>query len=95
MEFRYSSLIDPSEYETHGLCDEIPLRRHNNTQEVDIGATRCHADWNSLVKPLQTYYKGGLHPKYSALSVAIPECLPERLQIIAYAIDFAFLYDGL
>ncbi|KAF2679188.1 hypothetical protein K458DRAFT_394093 [Lentithecium fluviatile CBS 122367] len=39
------------------------------------------------------YFKGALDPKYPLMSVDIPECRPERLEIVAYANEFAFLYD--
>lgn len=28
------------------------------------------------------------------MSVTVPECLPERLEVISYANEFAFLHDG-
>ena len=48
---------------------------------------------SKLVGPLG-FYKGGLGPEYNFIQVTVPECLPERLEIIAYANEFAFLYDG-
>ena len=94
MEFHYSRLIDPSEYETEGLCDGIPLRIHNHSVKEDVGTIRCQKDWNRLVGPLE-FYKGGLDAKWNLMSTCVPECLPERLEIISYANEFAFLYDGM
>lgn len=94
MEFKYSRLIDPSEYETQGLCEAIPLRMHNRFRKEDIGTIRCQRDWNRLVEPLP-FYRGGLAAKWNFMSTAVPECLPERLEIISYANEFAFLYDGI
>jgi hypothetical protein len=94
MEFKYSELIDPSQYVTEGLCGDIPLRKHRNTTDEDIGATRCQKDWSRLVTLLRDY-RGGLDPKWSVMSVCIPETLPDRLEIISYANEFAFLYDGM
>ena len=93
MEFRYSKLVNPSEYSTEGLCDGVPLRIHNDTIEEDVGALRCQQDWIKFVSPLNKF-KGGLHAKTSFMSVTVPECFPERLQIVSYANEFAFLYDG-
>jgi hypothetical protein len=39
-------------------------------------------------------YHGGLGPEFSFVRVTVPECLPERLEIISYANEYAFLYDG-
>ncbi|EED24572.1 conserved hypothetical protein [Talaromyces stipitatus ATCC 10500] len=92
MGFKYSRLIDPGEYETQGLCEGIPLRMHKQPQKEDVGTIRCQRDWSRLVKHLKNY-KGGLHAKWNFMSTSVPECLPERLEIISYANEFAFLYD--
>ena len=96
MEFKNSRLVDPSEYELdglEGLCDGIPLREHNNSIKEDIGAVRAQEDWTKLVQPLNRY-KGGLAANFNFMSVSVPECIPERLEIISYANEFAFLHDG-
>ena len=93
MEYRYSTLVDPATYETEGLCKGIPLRVHNSPHLEEIGSLRAQEDWRKLVGPLESY-RGGLGPRYSFMSVAVPECLPDRLEIISYANEFAFLYDG-
>lgn len=38
-------------------------------------------------------YKGRLGDRYSFICATRPECLPERLGIISYANEYAFLYD--
>lgn len=93
MEFQYSTEVDPSTYDTEGLCEGIPLRVHKYPDLEDIGTLRAQEDWRRSVGPVENY-KGGLGPKYSFMSVAVPECLPERLEIISYANEFAFLHDG-
>ncbi|KAH6663128.1 hypothetical protein B0J14DRAFT_684861 [Halenospora varia] len=92
METQHSRLINPAEYETQGLCDGIPLRMHKQARNEHIGTIRCQRDWNRLVEPL-ALYKGGLDAQWNFMSVSVPECLPERLEIISYANEFAFLYD--
>ena len=93
MEFRYSTVVDPFTYKTDGLCEGIPLRRHKDWVKEDIGTIRCQEDWSKLVTPVKNY-KGGLAAQFSFMQLAVPECLPERLEIISYANEFAFLYDG-
>ncbi len=93
MEFQYSRLVGPSGYVTEGLCEGIPLRVPENPELEDIGALRAQKDWNEHVAPVQNY-RGGLGPQYSFMAVAIPECLPDRLELISYANEFAFLHDG-
>jgi len=92
IEFQYSDVIDPSTYETEGLCMGIALRRHRDISLEDRGAIRAQEDWTKLVGPIPDY-KGGLGEKCSFMQVTVPECLPNRLEIISYANEFAFLYD--
>lgn len=94
MEHLHSRSIEAFTYETEGLCDGIPLRAHNHPRYEEIGALRAQEDWSRLVSPLK-HYKGGLAPKYNFLQISIPECLPERLEIISYANEIAFLHDGM
>lgn len=93
MDFRYSDIVDPSTYDTLGLCDGIDLRRHRNPEQEELGAMEAQRDWAHLVGGLHAY-KGGLGPKYSFMQVTVPESLPERLAIVSYANEFAFLCDG-
>lgn len=46
------------------------------------------------VSPVEGY-KGGLGEPFSFMCVTVPECLPESLEVISYANEYAFLYDGL
>jgi hypothetical protein len=93
MDYRYSTVIDSSTYETEGLCDGIPLRLHMFPDLEDVGTFRAQEDWSRFVSPVDNY-RGGLGPKYSFMAVSVPECLPDRLEIISYANEFAFLHDG-
>jgi hypothetical protein len=94
MEYHYSDVLDPSSYETHGLGLGIPLRVHNDLQASEIrGAQRVQNDWTKLVKPVRGY-KGGIGERFCFIGACVPECLPERIEIISYSNEFAFLYDG-
>ncbi|KAI0205606.1 isoprenoid synthase domain-containing protein [Astrocystis sublimbata] len=92
MQFRYSEEVDPHEYETHGLCDQVKLRIHKDAVSEIKGALRAQEDWATQVRPIVNY-QGGLGDRYSFIRVTVPECLPERLEIISYANEYAFLYD--
>jgi hypothetical protein len=59
-----------------------------------LGTLEAQKDWENLVCPLQEH-KGGLGPNYGFMTVSMPECLPERFEIVSYANEFAFLYDGI
>lgn len=93
MKFRFSDTIESSTYETEGLCDGICLRKHKEHFKEISGVLRAQKDWAKHVDPLN-HYKGGLGPKYSFVQITVPECLPDRLEILSYVNEFSFLYDG-
>ncbi|KAF5594936.1 amidohydrolase 2 [Fusarium pseudocircinatum] len=92
MDFSYADEIDASRYETHDLDHGIPLRMHRDSAKEVSGALRAQKDWTRYVRPVHGY-KGGLADPFGFISVTIPECRPERLEIVSYANEFAFLYD--
>ncbi|KAJ6097682.1 Fusicoccadiene synthase [Penicillium canescens] len=92
MEYRYSSIVDPSTYETEGLCSGISVCVHQNQDTEDLGCIRAREDWRTYVAPLG-FYKGSLGPRFNLLSVAFPETPPERLEILAYLTEYIFLHD--
>ncbi|KAI0404815.1 terpenoid synthase [Xylaria palmicola] len=94
MGYQYSNLLHPFEYETEGLCDGLPVRKHVAADLEEIGTFKAQEDWRDLVAPINNY-KGGLGPKHSFMSVSMPECLPDRFEIVSYANEFAFLHDDI
>ncbi|KAH8423754.1 bifunctional terpene synthase/polyprenyl synthetase family protein [Aspergillus melleus] len=92
MEFKFSTVVEPSTYEAQGLCDGLTVRYHKNTELEEIDCLRCQEHWREQVGPLGLY-KGGLGHPWSGMSIAIPEALPERLGIVSYANELAFLHD--
>ncbi|KAL8929201.1 MAG: hypothetical protein Q9208_001284 [Pyrenodesmia sp. 3 TL-2023] len=93
MEYKYSSVIDSSNYDTQGLCDGIDLRRHVAGDLEEVGAFRVQEDWRRLVGPLEKPFKGGLGPDISFITCAVPECLPDRLEICSVGLEFGFIHD--
>ncbi|KAL5338819.1 putative geranylgeranyl diphosphate synthase [Aspergillus crustosus] len=92
MEFKFSSVVDPSSFDAQGLCDGLPVRYHKDWELEEIDCLRCQEHWRERVGPLGLY-KGGLGHPWSGISIAIPESLPDRLGIVAYANELAFLHD--
>jgi len=85
---KYSTIIDFFPYDTQGLCRGIDLRRH-------VAAFKVQEAWRRLVGPLEKPYKGGLGPEFSFITVAVPECLPDRLEITSQGLEFGFIHDGM
>lgn len=93
MDYLYSTVVDPSTYETDGLAEGIPLRVHAYPELEEKGVFLAQEDWREVVGPMDDY-RGLLGPRFSFMAVSIPECLPDRLEIISYASEFAVLHDG-
>ena len=93
MEYHHSQIINRRTYNDWDLCNGLPLRMHRDTFAEIKGSLRAQKDWSEHVRPVNGY-EGGLGPRFSFMQVTVPECLPERLEVIAYANEFAFLYDG-
>jgi hypothetical protein len=94
MEYRYSNLLDPSQYDTDGLCDDLPVRKHVAKDLEEVGTFKAQEDWRDLVAPISNF-KGGLARDHNVMSLTLPECLPDRFEIVSYATEFAFLHDGM
>ena len=95
MDIQYSSVVDRSSLgNLQGLCDGLDIRLHIDHQVEDLAIIRAHEDWEDNVSPLGNF-KGILHPQHSLVSICMPECLPARLDIVAYANEFGFFHDDL
>ncbi|KAL3456546.1 putative geranylgeranyl diphosphate synthase [Aspergillus heterothallicus] len=93
MEFEFSSVVDPANYKTYGLCDGYDVRCNDNAEAEDIGCLRCQEHWRKSIGPLGAF-KGALGNPFNLISLVIPECRPERLEIVAFSNELAFLHDG-
>lgn len=94
MAYNLSTIVDPRDYETEGLCEGIPLHQHQSPELADIGAIRLQKDWRKHAGDF-SFYKRGMGPEYRCTAITIPECLPDKLDSIGYIIEPAFLYDDL
>lgn len=94
MIYKFSQELSQSKCETEGLCDGLAIRKHLCEDLEEIGTFRAQQDWNDLVSKVSDF-KGGLGPEHSFMAVSLPECLPDRLEVVSYANEFAFLHDGM
>ena len=94
MDFKHSDVLAPATYRDDGLANGIPLRIHKDPFKEIEGTLRAQKDWDQNVGPVKDY-QGGLGDRFSFIRVTIPECFPERLELISYANEYAFLYDGM
>jgi hypothetical protein len=94
MRCQFSKAVERGSYRDDGLANGIQLRIHRDQYKEINGSLRAQHDWGRSVSPINDYH-GGLADRFNFVSVTIPDCLPERLEIISYANEYAFLYDGM
>ena len=85
--------LDLTRYDTQGFCRDFPARRHNHEEEADNGSREARADWVRYIGPVDA--AGGCNPfsgHFAALT--LPTCKPERLRLISYVFEYAFLHDN-
>lgn len=89
-----STPVDPSTYDPLGFAapTSFPLRRHRHEPEAIEGSRLARADWLRHIGPIDTF--GNCNP-YSGhfAALTLPLCAKERLRVIAYVFEYAFLYD--
>jgi hypothetical protein len=78
-----SSLLDISTFDTHGLCSDYLLRRHNFASEADAGCEELRRDWREYIGPLKTEAScNSLDGNFWAL--VLPLSREDRLRLIGY-----------
>lgn len=92
LNYRFSKAIKCPEYEESGLCEGIPLLLSKEAILADLGAVRAQEDWLKHIGPLVNH-RGGMGPEISFIPAIIPECLPDRLEVMGYANEFGFMHD--
>jgi fusicocca-2,10(14)-diene synthase/ophiobolin F synthase len=98
MEHPHSLLVDPSTYDTtmDGLCTpNMPLRVHRNASLADRGALRAQRDWQRAIGALPAGYSGTMGPEHNFVSTCMPDILPSRLELVAYAVEMTFIIDDM
>ena len=93
MDYKYSTVVYPSTYDDFGLSGALPLRASKFGHLADKGNRRAQKDWRQFVGKISDF-TGCLCPRFNDISVAVPECRPERMEVVTYANEFAFLHDG-
>ncbi|KAE8152335.1 isoprenoid synthase domain-containing protein [Aspergillus avenaceus] len=88
-----SYLVDRSSADIEGFCQDYALRRHKYEEKANLGSLQCRLDWAKYIGPIERW--GSCNPYEGHFgSVVIPICKPERLAIISYIFEYAFLYDN-
>ncbi|CEN60910.1 hypothetical protein ASPCAL07581 [Aspergillus calidoustus] len=76
-----------------GFCAGYELRRHHHEDKANEGSLACRADWEKYIGPIERW--GSCNPWEGHFgAVVLPFCKPERLAVICYIFEYAFLYDN-
>ena len=80
-------------FEFMELFESLAVKISQHEQLANKGCLQAGADWRRYFGTVRGFvFCPG---KYDAIAVAVPDCLPERLEAVAYASEIAFLYDGI
>lgn len=94
MEYQNSIAIDPTTYDTFGLCEGYPVRLSKHSHLADKGCQRAQEDWRKFVGEIINIH-GCQGPRFNFVSVCFSECRLERVEIVAYLNELGFLQDGM
>lgn len=94
MSQQYAEPLRPDIYACEEYTSLFSPRIHRRTSIADHASVQCHLD---------LYGEEGVGSKFGNLnahagnfvSLCAPNCLPERLALVAYTIEYAFLHDGM
>jgi hypothetical protein len=98
MKFTYSIPIDKDIEDDfrRRFGTKLPFRRVLNEDEAKRGSRRVIADWREYINPSLPLDFEACQTKHGHLmSLYFPECIPERIEILAYMSEYAFLHDGM
>lgn len=84
--------VDIHQHNTLGLAQDFQLRRHKYECLADAGSREARQDWIKHIGPLDV--AGCVNPwSGNFAAITLPTCRPERLKIITYIFEYAFLHD--
>ncbi|KAK4120553.1 terpenoid synthase [Parathielavia appendiculata] len=85
--------LDIAQYAAHGFCPAYPLKRHRHETLANAGYHEAREDWAKYIGPACEF--GGCNPlDGNFTAVVLPLCRPERLRLVAYILEYAFLHDS-
>ncbi|RAH78110.1 geranylgeranyl pyrophosphate synthase [Aspergillus japonicus CBS 114.51] len=92
-EDQFSALVPRDTSDLHGFCHGCPLRRHKSEHKANEGSLQLRADWEKYVGPIERW--GSCNPWEGHFgAVVLPCCRPERMAIVNYIFEYAFMYDN-
>ncbi|KEY72391.1 hypothetical protein S7711_01060 [Stachybotrys chartarum IBT 7711] len=93
MKYFYSSPTNVARLGLLGFCQGYTSRVHKYEGLANAGSHEARNDWQTHIAPVKEF--GGCNPlngNFTAL--VLPLCRPDRLQTVAYCLEYAFLHDN-
>ncbi|OJJ72250.1 hypothetical protein ASPBRDRAFT_675371 [Aspergillus brasiliensis CBS 101740] len=88
-----SDPVPRSSSDIQGFCHNYPLRRHKYEDQANKGSQQCRDDWEQYIGPIERWGCGNPWEGHFA-AVVLPFCRPDRIAIISYCFEYAFMYDN-
>ena len=95
MHVKHSTPVD-AQVLLHAKCfTSLQVRRSKYESCVVLGSSMLSKDWERTFGEVLETRKGGGSPAGHLAALAFPECLPERISILAYITDYILYHDGM
>lgn len=95
MDTQYSEPLRPEVYtDNPEFTSRFRPRIHKKADIADHAAVQCHLDLYGDGRFGSTFGNLNAHAG-SWTSLCAPNCLPERLALISYTFEYAFIHDGM
>jgi hypothetical protein len=91
--FSRSSLIPTSRIKSTGAFTQFAARLSTNNHLADSGTLRARSDYAAIVGNSPSS-DGGASTVGNFNGLLYFDCLPDRIEILAYLNELAFLHDG-
>jgi hypothetical protein len=92
MSFVYDFSGEVAVHSVSDLIQDLPARKHVAADVEEAATFEAQQDWEEAVGP-KLDFMGCMGSEHNFISLTLPECLPQRLAIVSYACEFAYLND--
>jgi hypothetical protein len=95
MDYQYSTEVDRAVLQTSPFFSTFQTRIHKYDPTARKTSISYLAEWKAASGNLKFNHSGGQGPSGHWASLALPECLPSRLEFLTKVFDYICIEDGL
>ncbi|KFX96691.1 hypothetical protein O988_05211 [Pseudogymnoascus sp. VKM F-3808] len=92
-EYQFSEEVDPATLQRFNCFTTLPVRLHKNNDIARKAHRQFAKEWKAIIKDEKLDVDFRQSPVGHIASLALPECLPERLAFAAKALDYILAVD--